>query len=186
VLAPILPTAERRRWGWALLTARVLWARACAAEQDARTHEAVDAVAAQLVSQGALLPVLEEGPEAVGLLQRVAALERPAPLGETVNLAVDALVAAAAQASAQGDGDMAADDSREPLTLREQEVLALIASGASNAKIAAQLVVAVSTVKAHSRSLFGKLGVANRTQAARIYHLARRTTDSEELAPPDP
>jgi LuxR family maltose regulon positive regulatory protein len=183
VLAPILPTAERRRWGWALLTARVLWARACAAEQDARTHEAVDAVAAQLVSQGALLPVLEEGPEALGLLQRVAALER---LGGTVHLALDALVAAAAQASAQGDGDMAADDSREPLTLREQEVLALIASGASNAKIAAQLVVTVGTVKAHSRSLFRKLGVANRTQAARIYHLARRTADNEELAPPDP
>jgi hypothetical protein len=45
---------------------------------------------------------------------------------------------------------------------------------------AAQLVVNVGTVKAHSRNLFGKLGVANRTQAARVYHLARRTTANEE------
>jgi LuxR family maltose regulon positive regulatory protein len=45
-------------------------------------------------------------------------------------------------------------------------------TGASNAEIAAQLVVTVSTVKAHNKSIFGKLGVANRTQAAaRAYQL---------------
>jgi LuxR family maltose regulon positive regulatory protein len=53
----------------------------------------------------------------------------------------------------------------EPLTEREQEVLRLIASGQSNAEIARSLVIALSTVKTHTNSIFSKLGVASRTQA---------------------
>jgi LuxR family transcriptional regulator, maltose regulon positive regulatory protein len=53
----------------------------------------------------------------------------------------------------------------EPLTEREREVLRLIASGASNREIAAQLVVRLGTVKKHGYNLFGKLGVTSRTQA---------------------
>ncbi|HZG69392.1 MAG TPA: LuxR C-terminal-related transcriptional regulator, partial [Herpetosiphonaceae bacterium] len=62
----------------------------------------------------------------------------------------------------------------EPLTPRELEVLRLIAAGKSNGEIAGIMVVAVSTVKAHINSIFGKLGVASRTQAlvrARALHL---------------
>jgi LuxR family maltose regulon positive regulatory protein len=53
----------------------------------------------------------------------------------------------------------------EPLTVRELEVLHLIAAGKSNGEIATTMVVAVSTVKAHINSIFGKLGVTSRTQA---------------------
>jgi LuxR family maltose regulon positive regulatory protein len=53
----------------------------------------------------------------------------------------------------------------EPLTPRELEVLHLIAAGKSNGEIAGAMVVAVSTVKAHINSIFGKLGVTSRTQA---------------------
>ena len=49
---------------------------------------------------------------------------------------------------------------------REQEVLALIALGMSNREIAHELYLSVDTIKTHVRSVFGKLGVANRTQAA--------------------
>ncbi|HUS42875.1 MAG TPA: response regulator transcription factor [Ilumatobacteraceae bacterium] len=52
------------------------------------------------------------------------------------------------------------------LTEREREVLALIARGASNREIAAELYLSVDTIKTHVRHLFGKLGVANRTLAA--------------------
>jgi LuxR family maltose regulon positive regulatory protein len=53
----------------------------------------------------------------------------------------------------------------EPLTAREREVLRLLVAGRSNREIAGELVVAVGTVKAHVNSIFGKLGVASRTQA---------------------
>ena len=53
----------------------------------------------------------------------------------------------------------------EPLTERELEVLGLLAAGTPNRAIAKQLVVSLDTVKRHISHLFGKLGVANRTQA---------------------
>ena len=46
------------------------------------------------------------------------------------------------------------------------EVLRLMAAGRSNREIAAELVVAMGTVKAHLHNVYGKLGVRNRTQAA--------------------
>ncbi len=51
------------------------------------------------------------------------------------------------------------------LTAREREVLVLVARGASNDRIAAELVVSLPTVKTHVRSIFAKLGVTTRTQA---------------------
>jgi LuxR family maltose regulon positive regulatory protein len=43
--------------------------------------------------------------------------------------------------------------------------LRLIAAGRSNAQIARELIIATSTVKTHVNNIFGKLGVASRTQA---------------------
>jgi LuxR family maltose regulon positive regulatory protein len=62
----------------------------------------------------------------------------------------------------------------DPLTERELEVLRLLVEGASNAAIAARLVVAVGTVKRHVYNVCSKLGAQNRTQAvarARALHL---------------
>ena len=53
----------------------------------------------------------------------------------------------------------------EPLSPRELEVLRLIAVGQSNAEIAQTLVIALSTVKTHTNTIFGKLQVTSRTQA---------------------
>jgi LuxR family maltose regulon positive regulatory protein len=53
----------------------------------------------------------------------------------------------------------------EALSEREMEVLRLVATGLSNQAIADQLFIAVSTVKSHTNSIYGKLGVRNRTQA---------------------
>ena len=53
----------------------------------------------------------------------------------------------------------------EPLSERELEVLALIAAGLSNRGVAERLFITVGTVKAHTSSIYGKLGVHRRTQA---------------------
>jgi DNA-binding NarL/FixJ family response regulator len=52
------------------------------------------------------------------------------------------------------------------LSEREREVLQLLARGASNKEIAAALFLAEGTVKNHITSIFGKLEVSDRTQAA--------------------
>jgi LuxR family maltose regulon positive regulatory protein len=51
------------------------------------------------------------------------------------------------------------------LTRREQEVLRLLAAGASNQDIARTLVISLDTVKKHVSNLLGKLGASSRTQA---------------------
>lgn len=54
------------------------------------------------------------------------------------------------------------------LTEREAEILTLIASGLSNAEIAAKLVVSVETVKTHVGNVLAKLQARDRTQAVII------------------
>src|SRR5262249_25458474 len=53
----------------------------------------------------------------------------------------------------------------EPLSVRELEVLRLIATGQSNGAIAQTLIIAESTVKMHLKNIYGKLDVHSRTQA---------------------
>jgi LuxR family maltose regulon positive regulatory protein len=53
----------------------------------------------------------------------------------------------------------------EPLSEREIEVLQLISEGLTNPEIAAKLILSLYTVKTHTRNIYGKLGVNNRTQA---------------------
>jgi two-component system, NarL family, response regulator DegU len=57
--------------------------------------------------------------------------------------------------------------SEHGLSVREQEVLALLCTGATNREIAAALHVGPETIKKHARSLYRKLGARNRTEAAR-------------------
>ncbi|CAM3150310.1 NarL family two-component system response regulator LiaR [Sporolactobacillus spathodeae] len=54
----------------------------------------------------------------------------------------------------------------DQLTSREREVLQLIAEGKNNAQIAETLFIGIKTVKTHVSSIFSKLEVTDRTQAA--------------------
>jgi DNA-binding NarL/FixJ family response regulator len=54
------------------------------------------------------------------------------------------------------------------LTLRQREVLDLLAEGRNNASIAAALEIATGTVKVHVKAILGKLGAADRTEATAI------------------
>ncbi|MCL1872043.1 MAG: response regulator transcription factor [Promicromonosporaceae bacterium] len=54
----------------------------------------------------------------------------------------------------------------EPLTAREEDVLAAVARGLTNTEIGAELYVSLGTVKAHLGALMTKLGVRNRVELA--------------------
>jgi two-component system, NarL family, response regulator LiaR len=70
---------------------------------------------------------------------------------------------------------------REDLTLREEEVLRLLAQGQTNPQIARSVLSSVSTVKIHVQSIISKLGVSDRTQAAvRAIELGLATSGLEE------
>jgi DNA-binding NarL/FixJ family response regulator len=55
---------------------------------------------------------------------------------------------------------------REPLTAREEEVLVTVARGRTNAEIADELHISLSTAKSHLASLMSKLGARNRVEIA--------------------
>jgi len=54
----------------------------------------------------------------------------------------------------------------EPLTEREEEVLLTVARGRTNAEIASELHISLSTAKTHLASLMSKLGARNRVEIA--------------------
>jgi DNA-binding NarL/FixJ family response regulator len=64
----------------------------------------------------------------------------------------------------------------DPLTPREEEVLITVARGFTNAEIADELHISLSTVKTHLASLMGKLGVRNRVEMAMWAYETKRIT----------
>lgn len=64
--------------------------------------------------------------------------------------------------SARGDGQGA------PLSVREREILGLIAGGDSGAQIAEALVLSPETVRTHIRNAMSKLGASSRAQAVAL------------------
>lgn len=97
---------------------------------------------------------------------RIVATVRRAAEGRRA-AAVDA---AADAAGGPADAGHAADTEASPpgrLTAREAQVLALLARGATNREIGAELHLSSDAIKKHASAVYRKLGVRNRTEAAR-------------------
>jgi LuxR family transcriptional regulator, regulator of acetate metabolism len=75
-------------------------------------------------------------------------------------------------------------DRLEMLTRREREVLAMLAEGETNARIAKRLVVSEDTVKTHVKHILRKLAVHNRSQAVSRYFHLRGSSLEHTLAAP--
>lgn len=111
--------------------------------------------------------------QAAGLIWLIALMAGAVPWmtggGSLVPFAL--MIAAGAGASIMLGSDRhesaAAASPADPIgwTRRELEILALIAAGCTNDEIAAELVIALSTVKTHINNIYRKLGVSNRVQA---------------------
>jgi LuxR family maltose regulon positive regulatory protein len=126
---------------------------------------------------------LDEGPPLGALLRQ--ALERSATSDSVVGLlhAIDAvaerkLLSTVPDWSWSGpSGESRAGPPRpplaEPLSPREREVLRLLAAGRSNREIAEAFVVSQNTVRTQVKSIYGKLGVHGRADAASVARTLR-------------
>jgi predicted ATPase/DNA-binding CsgD family transcriptional regulator len=153
---------DRWFWGWTLETAAQLAVSVGDPERAARLFGAADAVWDTI---GAPLPrklrdrhdhVLAEVRSRLGD-DRFEALRdegRSLPVGATTELV-------------QPVATRAGVDVPEGLTVREVEVLALVAEGLTDAQVAERLVVSIRTVHAHLRSIYRKLDVRTRSAATR-------------------
>jgi DNA-binding NarL/FixJ family response regulator len=123
----------------------------------------------------------------------------PALLAQAVHAAAsgDALIAPSVTArliEAFADVEPAARGVQpvEPLTEREEQVLAAVAGGRTNSEVAKDLHITLSTVKSHIASLMAKIGVRNRVEMAiwayetkRVRSGSRRRPAESTTTPPD-
>lgn len=105
---------------------------------------------------------LDEGPAMLVLLQAAAPNGRPVPAYVSRLLDTGPVEQKVELHVLPKDGSLV-----EPLSARERDVLRLLATELGGPDIARELVVSLSTVRTHTRSIFAKLGVSNRRAAVR-------------------
>lgn len=118
-------------------------------------------VLTSLVDQQHVLAAVAAGAD--GFLVKDAAADDVVAAIEAAHRGEAILAPVAARALLDAHTNAVAD---QPLSPREEEVLALVAEGLANKQIARRLSITERTVKAHLTSIYQALGVADRTQAA--------------------
>jgi DNA-binding NarL/FixJ family response regulator len=182
----VVETHDLVQWGLRLLLTQQTWVERCVAARD--RGEAIEH-AQRYSPHVALVDVLvgrESGALLAQRLRRLCPAMRIIFLAEDAGMSERALRAAGAcgvvskLSSAEsilnavrlvGDGRTLfnSGETAQPertLSPREEQVLRLIAVGATNPEIARSLHLSPHTVKQHACSLYRKLGVRNRTAAA--------------------
>jgi LuxR family transcriptional regulator, maltose regulon positive regulatory protein len=172
LLQRLLATAASQGRTGSIIEIQALRALALAARRDHAS--ALGALAEALTPacrQGYVRVFADEGAPMHALLARLSAAQRDqrAPTRGVHASYLAALLRACGQADAvppQRRAAAAVPGLVEQLTNRELEILALLAAGTPNPRIAEELVVTLDTVKKHVTHVLGKLGAANRTEAA--------------------
>jgi len=173
MLARLADRAQGGGRAGTLIEILALQAAACSVQGDAEGALEALGKSLQLAEpQGYVRVFLDEGTAIADLLRlgtarRVWRAPRLASYVDKLLQAHDEQTHAQPRtASAQGSAPAGSPSPLvEPLTPRELQVLRLVAEGCSNREIARELVITLSTVKKHTGSIYGKLGVTSRTQA---------------------
>ncbi len=98
---------------------------------------------------------------------QLAAAIRAAAAGEVhLDPAVASIVARRMRDGGRGSSGRGKDDGIAALTARERDVLARVARGLPNRRIAEDLGITERTARTHVSNILAKLGLASRTQAA--------------------
>jgi LuxR family maltose regulon positive regulatory protein len=143
----------------------LLCLQALTAQSGGDTPEALSTLAQALAiaePRGLIHAFVDKGPAMARLLYE-AITQEIAP--EYVQRLIAAFPIDAPKPSAAPHTQTREQEWVEQLSKRELEVLQLIAEGLTNPEIGARLYLSPHTIKAHARSIYGKLGVNNRTQA---------------------
>jgi NarL family two-component system response regulator LiaR len=128
-------------------------------------HPSVQIIALTSFDKGTLVQdALKAG--AIGYLLKDAAIDELAEAIRAACAGRATLAPAAAQALAQVVE--ARPKVGHNLTKREEQVLALVVEGLSNVQIARRLGISSSTARFHVSTIMGKLGAANRAEAAAL------------------
>ncbi|MBL8079840.1 MAG: hypothetical protein JNM55_17870 [Anaerolineales bacterium] len=163
VLAPVRQQAEEKSWQDERL--KVLVLQALAHWAQGRSETAVKFLKDALASAkpgGFIRIFVDEGPSMARLLyEALACGVEPA----YVRRLLAAFPIADSEPAALSLPPDAEAGLVEPLSMRELEVLQVIAEGLSNQEVAHRLYLSLHTVKVHARNIYAKLGVKNRTQA---------------------
>ena len=163
VLAPVRQQAEEKSWQDERLKVLILQALAYWAQGRSETAVELLKDALALAKPGGFIRIfVDEGASMARLLYEA--------LGCGIEPAyVRRLLAAFPVADSKPAALSLPPDAEsglvEPLSMRELEVLQVIAEGLSNQEVANRLYLSLHTVKVHVRNIFAKLGVKNRTQA---------------------
>jgi LuxR family maltose regulon positive regulatory protein len=167
VLRPLRQKVEAA--GWTLNVTRLLILESLALHQRGDISAALvplERVLSLTEPEGFVALFIEEGAPMVDLL-RHAASRGIAPARASNLLAQFGTDLGALQPFANGSPPSPlAQPLVEPLTERELDVLRLLATSLSTAEIADRLFVTVSTVRSHTKSIYGKLNVHRRWDAA--------------------
>jgi LuxR family maltose regulon positive regulatory protein len=146
----------------------VLEALAHAKKGDAaNAHRALREALQLAGSRGFVRILLDEGEPVIELLQQEYEVQRASAVGSMAGPQCDQIrdLLHASGIELQKAEAAKQFSPLEPLTKRENDILALLASGVSNKEIARRLFVSENTVKFHLKNAYSKLGVTSRLQA---------------------
>jgi LuxR family maltose regulon positive regulatory protein len=160
LLERLLPAAEQADWTQEVIKILVLraLARQTAGDEEAALEDLARALA--LAEPGGYVRLfLDEGAPLLGLLSKLAGR------GIMAAYVAQLLDEARRDAPAARKPLRPAPGQVEPLSAREIQVLRLLASAMTSTEIAAELCLAVSTVRTHIKNIYAKLDVNRRLEA---------------------